>query len=833
MWRELFLVAYLLPVITANQCYHEKNGKLFIILSPVCVYEYDEQLSKHVRRTAREHDEEIRLRPGESRICWPIDAHCTACQCNTELCNNLIYCHVGDKLDLCPNSCSTRFEPYTDRPGYNITRECGSVPWMVAMQDAKCTAFSNGSATCECDTDQCNNQTFGMQCYEHSPGRLPLLVDCPYFTTSCYSVRDPTSRKIIEGGCVLSNNTSNYSITCNTTKCNYPMYCHNYFNHSLIHCSEGVETCTIGYEKINLLDVGVSSGGCGEKSVGKLIDESCQINETSKQCVCAGDMCNYWNNGKLHCYYSHFSEGEYVVPCLMGTAHCFTIGYLHALDPSMRGMRSGCLVFESKIGCQRDQIYKICSCEGNYCNKELLDLSCYVYNGTDTPKLEVCPYKAFECYVARDPSTKMFIEGGCDITDHGNHELDKCSTDGCNYPMYCYDSIKDKVTGCGINVSSCYIHFEKIGKFGSRFVTGCNHDNVSESISSESFCEKNEMNTKNCLCFGDMCNYETSYKSIHCYVSNGTEPAELIKCPFGTTHCYSVLLTDQTIKTGCSIFDEDDGCRSENKTKICVCRGEACNKEMPRIKCFVSNETTPATLETCALRTTECFVARDPKAQKLIEAGCDVSDHGSQLVEKCSSDGCNYPMFCYDSSKDAIVQCEIGDVGCYVEFEKQDPHGTKQVSGCSPTINSNVSNLSEAVCSLNGGRKQCICSGDMCNHETHFESINCQVSSGSGSMESIKCPLGTTECYIVDEKDGTNNMGCSIFEGGNEGCSMEDGVKTCFCHDDTCNQNVSQIHCYIADKITPAVLKTCPFEAVGCYVARDDQTWKLVEAGCD
>uniref|UniRef100_A0AC34QLB2 Uncharacterized protein n=1 Tax=Panagrolaimus sp. JU765 TaxID=591449 RepID=A0AC34QLB2_9BILA len=277
----------------------------------------------------------------------------------------------------------------------------------------------------------------------------------------------------------------------------------------------------------------------------------------------------------------------------------------------------------------------------------------------------------------------------------------------------------------------------------------------------------------------------------------------------------------------------DDECtRFPNGSATCICDREQCNNQT-FTQCYgYSNETTAALLETCPLKTTGCFVARDPKTQKLIEAGCDVSDHGSQLVEKCSSDGCNYPMYCYDSSKEAVVQCKIGDVGCYVEFEQQGPHEAKQVSGCSPNINSNVSNPSGAVCSLNGGKKQCICSGDMCNHETHFESITCQVSNGSGSMESIKCPLGTTECYIVDEKDGKNNMGCSIFN-GNEGCSMENGVKTCFCHDDLCNQNVSQIHCYIADQNTPAVLKTCPFEAIGCYVARDEQTWKLIEAGCD
>uniref|UniRef100_A0AC34PV16 Uncharacterized protein n=1 Tax=Panagrolaimus sp. JU765 TaxID=591449 RepID=A0AC34PV16_9BILA len=257
MWRELFLVACLVPVImTRGQersiCYHEENGIISSKLGAVCAFEYNEQLSKHVRRTAVRDDKEIRLRPGESEVCWPVDAHRTACQCRGNYCNDMMYCHIGDKFGRCHDSCSARFEPYPDRPGYNITRECG--PWTKIRlesepHDAECTRFPNGSATCICDREQCNNETY-MQCYGYSNERTAALLEtCPLKTTGCFVARDPKTQKLIEAGCDVSDHGSGSQLVekCSSDGCNYPMYCYDSSKDAIVQCEIGDVGCYVEF----------------------------------------------------------------------------------------------------------------------------------------------------------------------------------------------------------------------------------------------------------------------------------------------------------------------------------------------------------------------------------------------------------------------------------------------------------------------------------------------------------------------------------------------------------------------------------------------------------
>uniref|UniRef100_A0AC34RIG1 Uncharacterized protein n=1 Tax=Panagrolaimus sp. JU765 TaxID=591449 RepID=A0AC34RIG1_9BILA len=387
----------------------------------------------------------------------------------------------------------------------------------------------------------------------------------------------------------------------------------------VVRCASGVTECYTSFVKVGERDARVLTG-CYSKNNSSSNEHGsvCALDDKNgKICVCSSDMCNDETHYEsITCNVSNDTEPAKLTKCPIGTTHCYSVA-----------------------------------------------------------TLETCPLKTTGCFVARDPKTQKLIEAGCDVSDHGSQLVEKCSSDGCNYPMYCYDSSKDAMVHCEVGVTSCFIDRAKIGDD------------------------------------------------------------------------YAIT------SAGCAVPGQSKGCSMKNGTKTCICHADNCNQDVLEIKCYIANQTTPATLEVCPFEATGCFVARDPKTQKLIEAGCDVSDHGSQLVEKCSSDGCNYPMYCYDSSKNAIVQCEVGVTSCYTDFAK---------TGLDHTITS---------------------------------------------------------------------AGCAV-PGQNEGCSMKNGKKTCICHGDNCNQNF-EIKCYIANQSTPATLEVCPFEAVGCYVARDEQTGKLIEAGCD
>uniref|UniRef100_A0AC34RQJ7 Uncharacterized protein n=1 Tax=Panagrolaimus sp. JU765 TaxID=591449 RepID=A0AC34RQJ7_9BILA len=450
-----------------------------------------------------------------------------------------------------------------------------------------------------------------------------------------------------------------------------------------------------------------------------------------------------------------------------------------------------------------------------------------------------------KCYYVQDPATLKTIDGGCDFYVG---DKPKCSGDGCNYPMSCYDPATDSVIQCGDKVRTCQVVYEKDDKNDVKNVTsGCGIQNdpaLSPSVN-ETVCQMNGTDTKQCVCTGDMCNYPPNFASVFCY--NDTSSDTVIKCPMDTTHCYFSVdtTTGEMIKKGCSIFHVENKCSVENNVRTCVCEGNKCNVR----ECFIFNGTMPAKLEICPYETGECYIARDLRTLKLIEAGCYRQNLGDYKIQKCHQNGCNYPMYCHDYKLNDTVQCGANVTSCFVDFDDRHESSPQNIP-----------------CEMNGtGGKNCVCSGDMCNHERNFDSVSCFSSNDTGFEMLTKCPMDTTHCYSLWDKNNGIRMGCSVFD-QKEGCRMEDNKKICVCQGDGCNQDILNVKCFVSNATTPAELEndtkicicegdvcnqdilnvkcfvsnvtapakleTCPYEALECYSIRDPESLKSIETGC-
>uniref|UniRef100_A0AC34QWK5 Uncharacterized protein n=1 Tax=Panagrolaimus sp. JU765 TaxID=591449 RepID=A0AC34QWK5_9BILA len=98
-----------------------------------------------------------------------------------------------------------------------------------------------------------------------------------------------------------------------------------------------------------------------------------------------------------------------------------------------------------------------CYCYGHKCNAPTYAVKCYEFRFNDV-KLIDCPNPSKQCYYVRDPTTMKTIDGGCDL-QVGNKP--KCSGDGCNYPMSCYDYKTDSVIQCSDSVRTCQVIYAR------------------------------------------------------------------------------------------------------------------------------------------------------------------------------------------------------------------------------------------------------------------------------------------------------------------------------------------------------------------------------------
>uniref|UniRef100_A0AC34RBR6 Uncharacterized protein n=1 Tax=Panagrolaimus sp. JU765 TaxID=591449 RepID=A0AC34RBR6_9BILA len=427
-----------------------------------------------------------------------------------------------------------------------------------------------------------------------------------------------------------------------------------------------------------------------------------------------------------------------------------------------------------------------CYCYGHKCNEPTYGVKCYEFKSNDM-KLINCPHVSKQCYYVRDPATLKTIDGGCDFYVGGKP---KCSGDGCNYPMSCYDPKTANVIQCGDKVRTCQVVYERDDKYDvktSLGSCGIQNDPASPPSVNEIVCQMNGNDMKQCICAGDMCNYPVNFVPMFCL--NDTSYATVTKCPMGTTHCYSNWDEIDGIEMGCSVFDEKEGCRMENGKKICICQGDGCNQDILNVKCFVSNVTTPARLEICPYEAFECYAVREAESLKTIETGCGVSQNKNAVM--CSENGCNYPHHCYDSKTNGMVQCAHDVTTCYALVEG-DYHKSKVSSGCDGRV-VNLPTPSDGLeCGLEGFKKYCSCSGDMCNYEKNFELTKCTISDGKGSEVTKICPVFTTHCfYKRDVKtERIIQKNCLIFEENGEGCVVQDDVETCKCVGNGCNSEI-------------------------------------------
>uniref|UniRef100_A0AC34R5Y4 Uncharacterized protein n=1 Tax=Panagrolaimus sp. JU765 TaxID=591449 RepID=A0AC34R5Y4_9BILA len=483
---------------------------------------------------------------------------------------------------------------------------------------------------------------------------------------------------------------------------------------------------------------------------------NCDVYKDVKTCGCLTELCN----SHEVCYISSNKTA-------LCTGHCVTKIQPYE-DRHGFNITKGCTEPIDE-GCFPSEDGSVsCYCYGRKCNEPTYGVKCYEFKFNDMQLID-CPHLSKQCYYVRNPATLKTIDGGCDF--YVGDKL-KCSGDGCNYPMSCYDYKTDSVIQCGDKVRTCQVVYEKDVKYDVKSVTsscGIQNDSALSPSVNETVCQMNGTDTKQCICTGDMCNYPVNFVPMFCY--NDTAYATMTKCQMGTTHCYSNWDENDGIEMGCSVFDEKEGCRMENGKKICICRGGGCNQDILNIKCFVSNVTTPAKLDICPYEALECYSIRDPESWKTIETGCGVSQNKNAVIQT-----------------NGTQQCAHDVTTCYTVFEG-DYHYYKVSSGCDPRLVNFPTPINGLECRLEGSKKYCSCSGDMCNYEKNFELTKCIISGGKGSEVTKTCPVFTTHCFYKRDVNTERiiQKNCLIFEETGEGCLVKDGVETCKCVGDDCN----------------------------------------------
>uniref|UniRef100_A0AC34RI05 EB domain-containing protein n=1 Tax=Panagrolaimus sp. JU765 TaxID=591449 RepID=A0AC34RI05_9BILA len=164
----------------------------------------------------------------------------------------------------------------------------------------------------------------------------------------------------------------------------------------------------------------------------------------------------FFGPAPLFCYLRNKPEPETLVKCPNGTTHCASVGDI-VID---KVIQKGCAVPGQNEGCSMKNGTKTCICHGDKCNQDF-EIKCYIANQTTSATLQVCPFEAIGCYVARDEQTWKLIEAGCDVGDEGGHHVEKCFGDGCNHPFHCYDVGRNNMQQCDHHVTTCYTTFGK------------------------------------------------------------------------------------------------------------------------------------------------------------------------------------------------------------------------------------------------------------------------------------------------------------------------------------------------------------------------------------
>uniref|UniRef100_A0AC34R7X7 Uncharacterized protein n=1 Tax=Panagrolaimus sp. JU765 TaxID=591449 RepID=A0AC34R7X7_9BILA len=758
-------------------------------------------------------------------VCQMFDTAIKECLCIGEMCNYLAnfestYCYASNgtsdhTLIKCPLGTTHCYFSADATTGKPIKKGCS-----VFHEENKCKV-ENNVRTCICEGDKCN----GLECFIFNGTSSAELKSCPQETAECYVARDPRTLKLIEAGCYRQNLVDYQIQKCDQDGCNYPMYCHDYELNDVIQCDANVTSCFVNFEKLGIFEVKITSGCSSEiiddpnseniickangkngggyekydvKSVtstcGMKNDPSlspsvngtvCRLDGTHiKKCICTGDMCNYLANYvSTFCY--NDTSSDTMIKCPLGTTHC----YISADATTGKPIKKGCSSFHEENKCNVENNVRTCVCKGDKCNDKAPRIDCFVFNGTMAAQLKSCPQETAECYIARDSRTLRLIEGGCYQQKLGDYKIQKCDQNGCNYPMYCHDYELNGVIQCDANVTSCFVNFENVNGYEMKVSSGCNSDDRLESSPQNILCEMNGTGGKKCVCPGDMCNHERNYDSVSCFTSNDTGFEMLTKCPMDTTHCYSLWDKNNGTRMGCSVFDEKEGCQMENNKKICVCQGDGCNQDILNVKCFVSNITKPAKLEVCPYEALDCYSIRDPESLKTIEIGCGVSQNKN--AKMCADNGCNYPHHCYNSQTNGTQQCAHDVTTCYTIFEG-DYHYYKVSSGCDGRVVDLPTPSNGIECKLEGSKKLCSCSGDMCNYEKNFELTKCIISDGKDNNATKTCPFFTTHCFYKRDVNTERifRKQCSVFEKIGEGCVVQDDVETCQCVGDGCNSEI-------------------------------------------